>query len=152
MKIISRSARETVSLGKALAKNLLPGDIICLCGDLGSGKTVLTKGIARGLGVKKDEIISPTFVLIREYPMARIPLYHFDLYRLQEEKEILAVGYEEYLFGKGISVIEWAQRLGRLMPQEYLGVSLAVVSERKRRIEFSAVGKRYQQLVKKICP
>jgi tRNA threonylcarbamoyladenosine biosynthesis protein TsaE len=144
MQIISYSEQETMNLGKTLARKLRRKDIVCLFGQIGSGKTVLAKGIAAGLGVSREEIISPTFVLIREYPQARLPLYHFDLYRLEREQEILKLGYEEYLYGEGISVIEWADRLRHLMPKEYLRVHLEVQGENIRKINLSACGPRFR--------
>lgn len=150
MHLISHSAKETMYIGKALAKNLKRGDIICLFGELGSGKTVLTKGIASGLGINNARVNSPSFVLIREYAQGRVPLYHFDLYRLKAQKDILALGYEEYLYGEGIAVIEWADRLKYLLPGEFLKVELFVRGESERRLEFSAVGERYKGMLAKI--
>ncbi len=149
MKIISDSERKTREIGKAVAKNLKKGDIVCLLGDLGSGKTVLTKGIASALGVDKQEVISPTFVLIRQYA-GKIPIYHFDLYRLDNPEDILNLGYEEYLFDEGISVIEWADKLGRLMPREFLKIEMRVTGEEERQLNISAQGARYNKLLEKI--
>ena len=150
MELISKSVAQTLSLGRRMAKDLRPGDILCLFGELGSGKTVLTKGIAEGLGIDKREVISPSFVLIREHVHARLPLYHFDLYRLGESKDILALGLEEYRFGEGVSVIEWAQRLGTFLPDNYLKAELFVQSDSKRRLRFSARGVRARELLEKI--
>jgi len=148
MKIISRSVKQTINIGKQLAKRLKPGDIICLYGDLGSGKTVLTKGIAEGLGINQDKIISPTFVLIRSNPAKdKLTLHHFDLYRLKGCGDILALGLEEYFYSDGISVIEWADRLGKLAPKEYLKVALSVKGDKIRWLEFKASGKRHQELL-----
>lgn len=133
-----------------MAKSLKRGDILCLFGQLGAGKTVFTKGIAAGLGIKKENIISPSFVLIREYPEAKLPFYHFDLYRLKEQKQILFLGYEEYLYGDGVSVIEWADRLGRLLPLEFLKIELLIKDVKERRIKFTSFGSRYQELLEKI--
>ncbi len=150
MKIISKSVKDTLKIGKTIAQNLRKGDIICLFGELGSGKTVLTKGIASGLGVKRSRIISPSFVLIRQYSAARIPLYHFDLYRLKKIEDVLALGYEEYFYGEGVTVIEWSERLKCLLPKEYLKIKLYVKSDSRRSLEFSASGKRYKELLGKI--
>ncbi len=150
MRIISKSASDTLSIGKKISRSLQKADIICLFGDLGSGKTVLTKGIASGLGVKKDRVISPTFVLIREYVLAKIPLYHFDLYRLNAPEGVLALGYEEYLYDDGVTVIEWADRLKYILPKEYLKINLRVKSSSERTLEFSAFGRRYKQLLGEI--
>lgn len=148
MKIVSGSINNTLSIGKAIARNSRPGDIICLFGELGTGKTVLTKGIALGLGIDKKKVISPSFVLIRQHNQGRHPLYHFDLYRLRTAQEILGLGYEEYLYGEGLSVIEWADRLGELMPEEFLRVDMELLAGAKRLLKFAAFGRRYKQLLK----
>jgi len=150
MKIISESVNDTLKLGKLIAKNLHKGDILCLFGELGCGKTVLTKGIAQGLGIKSSKIISPSFVLIREHLKGRLPLYHFDLYRLKDAHDILALGYEEYLFDDGVTVVEWADRLKYLIPKELLKISLKVTGEKKRSIEISASGQQYEEMVHKL--
>jgi tRNA threonylcarbamoyladenosine biosynthesis protein TsaE len=150
MKIISKSVNRTLKIGRAIAKNLQRGDIVCLFGQLGSGKTVLTKGIASGLGIERKNIISPSFVLIREYPKAELPFYHFDLYRLRGRKEILDLGYAEYLYGDGVSVIEWADRLKNLAPAEFLKIELLIKGDKERQIKFSAFGKHYKELLDKI--
>ncbi|MDD5669807.1 MAG: tRNA (adenosine(37)-N6)-threonylcarbamoyltransferase complex ATPase subunit type 1 TsaE [Candidatus Omnitrophica bacterium] len=145
-KFISHSVADTLSIGKSLSGYLRKADIICLSGQLGAGKTVFTKGVALGLGIKRDKIISPTFVLIREHK-GKMPLYHFDFYRLSETCDIAGLGYEEYLYGDGISVIEWPDRLGNLMPEEFLCVELSVVDEKKRAVTFIPHGKRYRDLL-----
>ncbi|HRZ14219.1 MAG TPA: tRNA (adenosine(37)-N6)-threonylcarbamoyltransferase complex ATPase subunit type 1 TsaE [Candidatus Omnitrophota bacterium] len=149
MRIHTHSAAQTRHIGSLIARSLRPGDIVCLSGNLGSGKTVLAKGIASGLGIDKDAVISPTFVIIREY-RGRVPLYHFDLYRLENPDDIVSLGYEEYLYGRGVSVIEWSERLGPLMPQEYVGVHVRISGETTRSFEFSARGQRYKEVVKRI--
>jgi len=150
MQIISQSVNETLNTGKIIAKHLKKSDIICLFGQLGSGKTVLTKGIAQGLGVNKNRVISPSFVLIRQYSKAKIPLYHFDLYRLKATKDILELGYEEYFYSEGVSVIEWADRLKYLLPKEYLKIELIIKADKIRLLKFSSFGKRYKELLSKI--
>jgi len=150
MEILSHSVQDTLGLGKLAAKKLKPGDIICLYGDLGSGKTVFAKGIAEGLGIKKNTVISPTFVLIRQYSSRKLPVYHFDLYRLRNEQDILDLGYEEYFYGGGVSVIEWADRLHSILPHDYLKIELSVKGEQKRLLKFSASGRRHLELLKSI--
>ncbi|MFA5157253.1 MAG: tRNA (adenosine(37)-N6)-threonylcarbamoyltransferase complex ATPase subunit type 1 TsaE [Candidatus Omnitrophota bacterium] len=151
MKILSKSIKQTLDIGKKIAKNLAKGDIICLFGDLGSGKTVLVKGIASGLGIKKEDVISPTFVLIRQHNAKNnIPVYHFDLYRLKGCPDVAALGYEEFFYGGGISLIEWADRLKELMPRECLKIKLAVKGENSRSIEISCQGRRYDKLMEAI--
>ena len=150
MKIISKSVNDTLKIGRAIAKNLREGDIVCLFGELASGKTVLAKGIASGLGIKRGVVISPTFVLLRQYSTAKMPLYHFDLYRLKTTEDIFALGYEEYFYGEGITVVEWADRLKYLLPKEYLKIKLSIKSDSQRLFEFSALGKHYRELLGKI--
>ncbi|MFA6384610.1 MAG: tRNA (adenosine(37)-N6)-threonylcarbamoyltransferase complex ATPase subunit type 1 TsaE, partial [Candidatus Omnitrophota bacterium] len=123
--------------------------IICLFGDLGSGKTVLTKGIAQGLGIDKKDVLSPTFVLLRQYE-GRVPVFHFDLYRLGDAGEIFDLGYEEYLYDNGVAIIEWADRLGKLTPDAYLKIKLDVVGEDQRKITVTASGNRYKGVLRNI--
>jgi len=150
MKLISGSINDTVKIGKAISGLLGKGNIVCLFGQLGSGKTVLAKGIACGLGIRAKDIISPTFVIIRQYCQAKFPMYHFDLYRLNNEEEILSLGYEEYFYGEGVSVIEWADKLKGLLPQEYLRVDLKVKGQNKRAIDIMPYGQRYKVLLGKL--
>jgi tRNA threonylcarbamoyladenosine biosynthesis protein TsaE len=150
MQIISHSVNETLNIGKIIAKHLKKGDIICLFGQLGSGKTVLTKGIASGLGIKTNKITSPSFVIIHPYLEAKIPFYHFDLYRLKAHQDILALGYEEYLYNEAIKVIEWAESLGILLPREFLKIELYIKADQQRLLKFSAQGQHYKKLLHKI--
>jgi tRNA threonylcarbamoyladenosine biosynthesis protein TsaE len=149
MRIYSESVRQTLDLGARVARQLRPGDIICLFGGLGSGKTVLAKGVADGLGVDKKDVQSPTFVIMRQYD-GRLPLYHFDLYRLHGPDQVRDLGYEEYLFGQGVAIIEWAERLGDLTPESYLKVSLKTAGENRRVISMTAVGGRYKGVLRAI--
>lgn len=137
MKIISNSVEETIGLGAKLAKRLRRGSVVALVGELGSGKTVLTKGLAKGLGVKDVRYVnSPTFVIIKEYK-GKLPLYHFDLYRLNRSSAIDAGIFQEYFYGDGVTVIEWADRIGGLLPKRHIEVKLAVLGEMSREIEIS---------------
>lgn len=134
MKIISNSVEETISAGERFAKSLRKGDCIALIGELGSGKTVFTKGIARGLGVKNAKYVnSPTFVIIKEYK-GKLPLYHFDLYRLNDFNMFDISSYDEYLYGDGITVIEWADKILKFLPKKHVEVRMAVAGENKRKI------------------
>lgn len=121
MKEIKREIRinseyETRQFGEALARELKAGDILALVGDLGTGKTTLTKYIARELGIMQA-ITSPTFTIICEYTEGRLPLYHFDVYRLNSVDEMLELGYEEYFFGDGVCIVEWADKIEELLPE-----------------------------------
>lgn len=106
---VTRSPEETFGLGKQLGQKLKDGDIVALCGDLGAGKTMFAKGIAAGLGIT-EEVTSPTFTLLKEYE-GRLKLYHFDLYRIEEEEELKETGFYDYLGGEGVCVIEWADKV-----------------------------------------
>lgn len=133
--IISKSVEETIRAGKHLAGKLKPGDVVALIGNLGAGKTVLTKGIAKGLGVKDVRYVnSPTFVTIKEY-RAKIPLYHLDVYRLNSASILDSESYEEYFYGDGVTVIEWADKIRALLPKRHIEVKLSVKGRGKRRIE-----------------
>ena len=132
--MITNSARETMLVGEKLAKKLKPGDMIALSGNLGSGKTTFTKGIGKGLGVKDSRRInSPTFVLIKEYN-GKVPLYHLDLYRLDDLKEIENLAIEEYIYGHGITVIEWAEKIKSILPEKHIFVQLKVKGDNKREV------------------
>jgi tRNA threonylcarbamoyladenosine biosynthesis protein TsaE len=136
-------------VGQELGRYLFSSSVVALMGGLGSGKTTLVQGMARGLEVSLP-VRSPSFVLIREYA-GRLPLYHFDLYRITQDKEILNLGYEEYFYQKGgVVVIEWADRIKRYLPPEYLGISMSIVNTSSRRIAFWPRGTLYQQIVKKM--
>jgi tRNA threonylcarbamoyladenosine biosynthesis protein TsaE len=138
MILISESVEETIEIGARLARKLKPGDVVALIGNLGAGKTVLTKGIAKGLGVKDVRYVnSPTFVTIKEYK-GKMPLYHFDIYRLNSASILDSESYEEYFYGDGVTVIEWADKILGLLPKKYVEVKLSVEGEGKRRIEIRA--------------
>lgn len=146
----TRSVEETIELGERIGKLLQAGDVAALIGKLGSGKTTLTQGLARGLGVgKKDYVTSPTFTLIKEHK-GRIPVYHIDLYRIDNLKEVYDLGYDEYFYGEGVTIIEWADKIRKLLPKEVLLINLEIINENRRRIEFVPQGKHYRNIVKKI--
>ncbi|GBD39405.1 tRNA threonylcarbamoyladenosine biosynthesis protein TsaE [bacterium HR37] len=115
---------DTIKIGEIIGKLATPGSIFALKGELGAGKTVLVKGIARGLGVK-EEPNSPTFVIMNAYH-GRLPLYHFDLYRITSIEELEEIGYEEFFFGKGVSVVEWADRIEELFPDNTIKVEIQI--------------------------
>lgn len=148
-KLLSDSREATIKLGMLLSKYLKQGDIVCLFGELGSGKTTLVKGIANGFGIPAKRVTSPTFVLMNIFE-GKLPLYHFDFYRIENIGEIASIGCDEFLYGNGISVVEWADRFGNLMPQEYLGIKLTHKGTDKRGVKFLAKGKRYRGLIEKI--
>lgn len=127
------SEAETRALGLRIASAAEPGDIIALVGDLGTGKTALTKYIAEGLGVT-EEVISPTFNIVKEYRSGRIPLFHFDVYRLSGSEEFLDTGAEDYLEDSGLSVIEWADIVADALPEDSLLINIEYAGKGERRI------------------
>ncbi len=149
MKTVSHSPQNTIKIGKAIGRRLKPGAIILLGGTLGTGKTVLAKGIAMGLGIKKGAVCSPTFVIMRPHK-GRLDLYHFDLYRLQSPADILNLGYEEYFYSDGAAVIEWPERLKYLLPKEFLQINLFIKSKDSRLLEFTGRGNKYKKLLNSI--
>ena len=150
LKLNSYSPEQTQLLGSLLGELAQSGDIFLLTGDLGTGKTCLTQGIAQGLGIK-EYAFSPSFVIIREYH-GRLPLYHIDFYRLDNIDEVADLGLEEYFYSKGVCVIEWAEKGLPILPQENLLIALNYVShsETERTIYFTPKGKRYLELIKRL--
>lgn len=115
--IIIRDEKQTKEFATELAKSLRKGDVLALVGDLGTGKTTLTKYIAAALEIK-DAITSPTFTIVQEYHSGRMPLYHFDVYRVDNIEEMYQIGYEEYFYGEGVCIVEWADRIEEIIPEE----------------------------------
>jgi tRNA threonylcarbamoyladenosine biosynthesis protein TsaE len=138
---ISHSETQTRRLGARLAGWLKPGDVLALVGDLGTGKTRWVQGVCEGLGVT-DPVISPSFTLVNEYA-GRRPVYHIDLYRLADSREVLTFGLEDYLYGSGICLIEWADRATDFLPSEHLIVTLHHLEDTKRRVVMRPQGERF---------
>ena len=131
-KIITSSPEETKKLGEKIAQSFYPGQVVAMFGPLGSGKTCLTQGICSGLGVK-DFVVSPSFVLINEY-QGKYKVYHIDLFRLEKLSEIINLGYEEYFYGDGICIVEWAEKASALLPEKRMDIHLKILSESEREI------------------
>lgn len=146
--IITYSAAQTFKVGEHLGYLARPGDVLCLQGELGSGKTCLTQGIGAGLHMT-GPISSPTFVFINEHPPSEAGpyLYHVDLYRIEDPIEAVALGLEDYMYGDGVTVIEWAERAMEIMPAERLWITLFYLDYTKRRLFFEALGQRYIQVL-----
>lgn len=147
--VITLSEEQTWKIGEMLGARLGPGDLICLYGDLGAGKTSFSYGIARGLEVKEQYITSPTFTFVNEYK-GRVPFYHIDLYRLQDPRELENIGFEEYIDSGGVTVIEWAERAENKLPEALFSVYLNYVDDHSREIGFLAEGERYQKLLEEL--
>jgi tRNA threonylcarbamoyladenosine biosynthesis protein TsaE len=141
------SLAATEQFGRRLAGQLFPGAVVALIGPLGAGKTQLVRAIAEGLGTADARVVSsPTFVLIQEYD-ARIPIYHFDAYRLRGEADFDELGAHEYFRGEGVCLVEWADRVSGSMPTDRLDIRLIVVGETARRAELTAHGDRYRDIL-----
>ena len=135
----THSPLETRALGERLAQKLHPGDVLLLLGDLGAGKSELTRGIARGLGVT-ETVTSPSFTILNVYESGRVPLYHFDWYRLQSSEELWEMGMEEYLGGDGVAVVEWPTQCPEAIPERYLAIRITPTGEEEREITLEPVG------------
>ncbi len=142
------SVEKTRQAGEELGRLLGPGDLLCVYGPLGAGKTALAQGVARGLGVT-GAVTSPTFILIREY-RGRLPFYHFDAYRLKGPEDLTLLGVEEYLAGDGVVLVEWADRVDPVLPAERLNIVLDYSGENERKLRFAPQGARYRALVEEL--
>ncbi len=148
LKVFTHSPEETQKLGKRIGELALPGDVFLLVGSLGAGKTCLTQGIAWGLNIT-EYAQSPSFVIVRELH-GRLPLYHIDLYRLDRIEEIADLGLDGYLYGKGVGVVEWAEKGLSLLPAENLRIEINYVSDTERSFQFQPTGKRYQEILEQL--
>ena len=144
IELISHSPDDTRRLGVGIGELAKKGEVFLLVGKLGAGKTCLTQGIARGLGIK-EYALSPSFVIIREL-LGRLPLYHIDLYRLDNISEIADLGLDDYLYGSGVCVIEWAEKAFELLPPQHLLIEIDYLDDTKRRLKFKAGSRRYRQM------
>jgi tRNA threonylcarbamoyladenosine biosynthesis protein TsaE len=142
------SVDETTQLGIKLGRLLKTGDIVCLTGDLGTGKTHITKGIAKGLGIT-DNITSPTFTIVNEYEGTKLKLNHFDVYRVSDPDEIYAIGFDDYIFSDAVSIIEWANYIEEILPEDLLHIKIEKdlsKSEDYRKITLTPYGDRYDYI------
>ena len=137
--MITHSPGETRAFGERLARALRAGDVLLLEGNLGAGKSELTRGIARGLGVTAT-VTSPSFTILNVYEEGRVPLYHFDWYRLQSAEELYEMGMDEYLGGDGVAVVEWPSQCPEAIPEDYLAVAIEPVGESERRLTLTPRG------------
>lgn len=137
--MITHSPEETRAFGERLALRLQAGDVLLLLGDLGAGKSELTRGLARGLGVKTT-VTSPSFTILNVYDEGRLPLYHFDWYRLNSAEELYEMGMEEYLGGDGVAVVEWPNQCPEAIPEDALRVTLTPLGENEREITLTPCG------------
>ncbi|WP_251861520.1 tRNA (adenosine(37)-N6)-threonylcarbamoyltransferase complex ATPase subunit type 1 TsaE [Clostridium sp. Marseille-Q2269] len=147
MEFLVNSIEKTIHIGDFIGRHCSSGDIICLNGDLGAGKTHLSKGIATGLNIQ-DTITSPTFNIVNEYN-GKLKLYHFDVYRVNDPDEIEAIGFDEYIFGEGVSIIEWSDYIEDLIPDEYMDIRITKMpnmGDNYRKISITYHGNRYDYI------
>ena len=137
-KVISHSEEETFRIAKEYARQTKPGDVICLEGDLGAGKTHFTKGFVTAFGLDKNIVSSPTFALINEYQGDKIEIFHFDCYRIEEIQEALEIGAEEYFYRDGICIIEWPERIQAILPSHSKTVTITSTGPSEREILFNS--------------
>ena len=138
----------TKHIGEKLGRLLKPNDVIALNGDLGAGKTLMTKSIAKSMGIE-EYITSPTFTIVQEYE-GTLPLYHFDVYRIADEEEMYYIGFEEYLSKKGVCIIEWASLIPNILPKDRLEIELSYAGDSGRNMKITAYGVRYEELAKEL--
>ena len=149
IRLISEQEEMTCKIGYRIGKLLVAGDVVCMTGDLGAGKTTMTKAIAKALGVEED-VTSPTFTIIHEYS-GRLPVYHFDVYRIRRLEEMEDLGYEEYFYGDGVCIIEWAGEIEDLIPKERLWIHIKRDSMGKCRIiEIQGTTPHFQQVLEEL--
>lgn len=148
MQFISRSPEQTSVFGACLGELLQPGDVLCLTGDLGAGKTLLVQGVAQGLDLD-ETVTSPTFTVLNVYEGA-VPVYHFDLYRLEWEEQLDDIGFDEFTDGAGIAIIEWPDKFPGRMPDEVLEVSITKAGDNVRLFSVTAKGHRYEVLCEEL--
>lgn len=139
MNILSNSPNETKQIGQRFGRRLKKGDVVALIGELGAGKTCFIQGVMKGLDVLRKDITSPTFVLMNIYK-GKVPVYHFDMYRINNLKEVEELGYEEYFYGGGVAVIEWADRIKKLLPKKCIKIYMKIAGDKKREIKIEDSG------------
>ena len=142
MQITTHSADETQALGKKLAESLRPGDVIAYFGDLGAGKTAFTRGIAEGLGVS-EQVTSPTYTIVNEYLSGRLPLFHFDMYRLGSSDELFDICWDDYLARGGVCAVEWSERVSDALPEDTIFVDIARMDEHEDWRTITVTGGRF---------
>lgn len=143
-KITSRSIEDTMELAENIESEKFPGMIICLDGELGSGKTVFVKGFAKSLGLE-ETITSPTFNIVKEYTSGEMPLYHMDVYRLEDGDE--SIGFNDYFNSDGVSIIEWSELISDILPEERLDIKFKVIDENTRIIKLTPHGSKYEDII-----
>ena len=150
--VITHSPAQTEGLGHRLGRRLSPPALVALAGELGSGKTCLAQGILRGIGVTEAYLTSPSYILVQEYAAKgrEIKVYHMDVYRLETPQQIEELGYQEYLGSQSIGIIEWAEKIEDLLPEEYLKIKMVAVGSHEREIQLIPYGSRYEEIISQV--
>lgn len=146
MEIYLQDSAATEALGKLLGRHAADGDVFCLTGDLGAGKTLLSRGVAEALGVSSEDVTSPTFAIMNVYQGTELEVRHFDLYRLNRPEELENIGFDEYAGGDGVTLIEWAELFSEQLPEEYLQITLRLDGAGRRAV-LEPKGERYEELL-----
>lgn len=146
MEIYLQDSAATEALGKLLGRHAADGDVFCLTGDLGAGKTLLSRGVAEALGVSSEDVTSPTFAIMNVYQGTELEVHHFDLYRLNRPEELEDIGFDEYTGGDGVTLIEWAELFSEQLPEEYLQITLRLDGAGRRAV-LEPKGERYEELL-----
>lgn len=146
MEIYLQDSAATEALGKLLGRHTADGDVFCLTGDLGAGKTLLSRGVAEALGVSSEDVTSPTFAIMNVYQGTELEVRHFDLYRLNRPEELEDIGFDEYAGGDGVTLIEWAELFSEQLPEEYLQITLRLDGAGRRAV-LEPKGERYEELL-----
>lgn len=146
MEIYLQDSAATEALGKLLGRHAADGDVFCLTGDLGAGKTLLSRGVAEALGVSSEDVTSPTFAIMNVYQGTELEVRHFDLYRLKRPEELEDIGFDEYAGGDGVTLIEWAELFSEQLPEEYLQITLRLDGAGRRAV-LEPKGERYEELL-----
>lgn len=146
MEFYLQDSAATEALGKLLGRHAADGDVFCLTGDLGAGKTLLSRGVAEALGVSSEDVTSPTFAIMNVYQGTELEVRHFDLYRLNRPEELEDIGFDEYAGGDGVTLIEWAELFSEQLPEEYLQITLRLDGAGRRAV-LEPKGERYEELL-----
>jgi tRNA threonylcarbamoyladenosine biosynthesis protein TsaE len=147
----SRSPEETRELGYALGRLLGPGDVVCLFGELGSGKTCFVQGVAQGMEIRDQPVTSPSYTIVNEY-QGRTPLFHIDLYRIGKVRNLRDLGFEEMFYGQGVTIVEWADRMADQLPDERMDIRIGWLAPSERNIVMEAFGSRAVQTLERLVP
>ena len=148
LEFVTNNATETEDLGMKIAKALKGGEVLAMTGDLGAGKTTMTKALARGLGIE-EHVTSPTFTIVNEYE-GRLKLFHFDVYRIADIEEMYDLGFEEYIYGDGVSIIEWSNLIKEILPEDTINIEILASDVDERTIRISGRGKKFENLSKEL--